>query len=137
MLLVRTNGGGRRRDHDDGIDDDGGGKEMKQGERADQRTVGLDELPREALCAVKADGEIEAVVDYEAVVAEDTPDVERREGDHGRALVELYRMAHDPVAEVVAPGQRGRRAVGEIVQPGKEAADTADGHADSERQRKA
>src|SRR5262249_60338549 len=101
MLLVRSNGGGRRRDHDRRIDDDGGGKEMKQGERTDERAVGLDEFPREALRAVEADGEIEAVGDHEAVVAAYAPDVERRKGRHGRALVELDRMACDPVAEVV------------------------------------
>src|SRR5207245_4982615 len=100
MLLVRTKGGGRRRDHDHGIDDDGGGEEMKQGERTDERAVGLDEFPEEALRAVEADGEIKAVVDHEAVVAEDAPDVERRKGGHGCALVELHWMAHDRVAEV-------------------------------------
>src|SRR5258708_2849389 len=97
---------------------------MEQRERADQRAVGLDEFPAEALRAVECDGEIEAVVDHEAVVAHfrtlprwplaslasaaRAPDVIDRERRHGGALIELDRMAQDPVAEVVAPGQRGR-----------------------------
>ena len=42
-------GFGRRRDHGDRVEQHGGGQQMKQRERADQRAVGLEEFPDEAL----------------------------------------------------------------------------------------
>ena len=96
---------------------------MKQRERTDQRAVGFDEFPDEALRAVETDREIESVVDHKAVVAAYAPDVDERERGHGGALVQLHRMAHDAVAEIVAPRQLGWRTVGQILESGEKAAD--------------
>ena len=93
----------------------GGGQKMKQRERADQRAVRLEELPDEALQAIEADREIEAVVDPNRSWRSTRHEIDDGERRHRGALVKLHRMAQHAVAEVVAPGQPGRRAVGEVV----------------------
>src|SRR5215831_5633845 len=109
---------------------------MKQRERPDQRAVGLQELPGEALRSVEADRKIKPVFGDEGVAAKNANDIADRERHHGGALVKLHRVARDAVAEIVAPGQRRRRAIREVVNPGEEAADAADRDADRERKRK-
>src|SRR5437879_2556950 len=98
---------------------------MEQRERADQRSIGLPELPQETLRAVEADREIEPVLDHEAVTRDHAPHIDGREGSHRRGLIELHRMAKDAVAEIVAPGQRRRRAIGEVLDASEIAADAA------------
>ena len=52
---------------------------------------------------------------------------------NGQRFIDLHRMARDPVAQVDAPGQAGRNAVGLVTQPGEQAAPAADHDAQCER----
>src|SRR3954462_14340058 len=110
---------------------------MKQREGPDQRGVGFEKLPYEALRAVPADGEIESLVDPEAVAVQNTPRIDQRERRHRSAFVKLHRMAQHAIAEIVRPGDPCWRAVGEVVQTREEAADAADRDADRKWQREA
>src|SRR5689334_11503773 len=96
---------GRRCDHDDRVEKDRGGQEMKQREWTEHRSVGLEEFPHEPLRAIKAGGEIEALLDKEAIAPQHAPDVDQRERRHGGAFVKLHRMARQTVAEVMRPGK--------------------------------
>src|ERR1700730_18271583 len=107
---------------------------MKQVERPQHRRIGLEEFPGEALHAVPADEEIEALSQKQRCVRGDAGEKDAEESEHREALVELHRMAPDAVAEIDAPGQRRRDAESVIRQSSKEAAPTPD--ADAQRQRR-
>src|SRR3954462_6338161 len=108
---------------------------MKQREGPDQRGVGFEKLPYEALRAVPADGEIESLVDPEPGAVQNTPPIDQRERRHRGAFVKLHAMARDAIAGIVRPGDPARGAVGEVVQAREEAADAADRHAHRKWQR--
>src|SRR5437660_10439560 len=94
----------RRREHDGRIEQNEERQQWKQGQRADQGGVGLEEFPDEALQPIIYQHEIETVGNDEAVLPNDGDDVVRRESGHRRALIKLHRMTADAVAEIMAPG---------------------------------
>src|ERR1043165_7861912 len=57
-----------------------------------------------------------------------------RDRAHGGDLVELRRVARDAVAEIDAPGQGRRDAVGVVLEPAQEAPDAPDGDSRAERE---
>src|SRR5690349_12087524 len=113
-------------DHGRSVQDQAQTDKMEEVERPDQRCIGLEELPGEALQGIPADREIEAVGQPEAVAGGKAPDQQDEHRGHGEGFVELHGMAWDAVAEVDGPGHRCRRAVGEVGQAGEEAAPAAD-----------
>src|ERR1700678_935048 len=110
---------------------------MKYRQRTDHRAVGLEKLPDETLHPIIGEHEIKTIGGDKTIPPANCDDIEDGKTGHRHALIQLDRMPSDAVAEIVAPGQRRRRAVGEIVHSRKIAADAADGDADRERQRKA
>eukprot|EP01035_Chromulina_nebulosa_P006512 gene6513-8807_t len=69
--------------------------------------------------SIEGQREIEAVDDDEGLVPEYGNDIGDGEAGHGHAFIELHRMPQDAVTEVMRPGQRCRRAIGEVVEPGE------------------
>src|SRR5215813_2817739 len=90
-------------DHPSRIGEDCGREEMKQRERPNQWAIRLDEFPGEALCAIKADHEIEPVLDHEHVAAQRSQHIDQGECRHRGAFVELHRVPQHAVAEVSPP----------------------------------
>src|SRR5215510_942582 len=90
-------------DHPSRIGEDCGREEMKQRERPDQWAIRLDEFPDEALCAIKANHEIEPVLDHERVSAQSRQHIDQGEYRHHGAFVELHRVAQHAVTEVGPP----------------------------------
>jgi hypothetical protein len=105
---------------------------MKRIERSHDRSVRLEELPDEPLCGVDSDEEIEPQRDRKGMPSSQH---EKRydERDHDGRLVQLHRVPPHAIAEVDAPGQRGRRAVRMVVQSGQKAADPPDRYRRRER----
>ena len=103
---------------------------MEQIKRPDQPGIGLQELPAKTLCTVPSAHDIEAPAHGPIGARLQAHEVERQEGRHRGAFIDLHRMASDPVTQVNAPGQAGRCAVGPVGQTGKQAAKTANDDAE-------
>ena len=106
---------------------------MKRIERSHDRSVRLEELPDEPLRGVDSDEEIEPQKGRKGMPAASQHQKRDHERDHDGRLVQLHRVPPHAVAEVDAPGQRGRRAVRTVVQSGQKAADPPDRYRRSER----
>src|SRR5215510_13851068 len=113
-------------DHQGSVQDEAEADHMEQVEGADHGCVRLEELPDEALQTVPADREINAVPEPERIAGPEALDQQQEHRQHGEGFVELHGMAGDAVAEIDAPGQAGRRAVGEVGEAREEAAPAAD-----------
>ncbi len=105
---------------------------MEQIEGPDDGAIGLEKLPDEALPGIDQHQKIEAVAHEEGIAAADQHQCHDEEGQHGEGLVELHRMAQETVAEVVAPGQAGGRAMRVVLDTGEEAAPAPDNDAGGE-----
>src|SRR5436190_6988448 len=135
--MLQSFGGSSRRQHDGGINQDEERQQVEQREGADDRAIWLEKLPYEALQRIVEQRKVETICDDEMISVQDRADIEGREDGHRKTLVELHRMARHAVAEIMAPGQRGWRAIGEVVEASEVAADPADRDADRKRQGKA
>ena len=114
------------------VQDEAETHQVEQVEGAGERCIGFEEFPDEALQAVPADREIEAVLQPEGVAGHETLDQHDEHRGHGERFVELHGVAWNAVAEIDGPGNTGRRAVGEVGEAGEEAAQPADGHGGGE-----
>src|SRR3979411_2128182 len=115
-------------DHGGSVQDQAQANYMEEVERADHGCIRLEEFPYEALQRVPADREVKAVPEPEGVARPEALDQHDEHRGHGEGFVELHRVAMDAVAEIDAPRQRGRRAVGEVGKAGEEAAPATHGH---------
>jgi len=105
---------------------------MEEVKGSDQPWIGLEKLPGEALHAVPDAHDIEAAPQGPVRPRAQTEQVDGEEEGHRRALVDLNRMARDAVAQINAPGQAGRHAIGAVGQASEQAAEPADHHAQRE-----
>src|SRR5216684_7515509 len=119
--------------HESAVSHERDAQEMEQVERARHRGIGLEELPDEALGAIAGDEEIEAMAQEERGSRRDLRQEHDQEREHGEGFIELHRMPRDAIAEVDAPRQPCRNAVGVVRKPGKKAAPAPDGDPQRER----
>src|SRR5947207_4551057 len=103
---------------------------MKDIERTDDRWIGLQELPGEALKSVPRHEQIETVTDDRPVVREKRPQPEPKKRKHRQRLVELHRVARNAVAEIHRPWHVCRESIGVIQRSGKKAAQPPERDAD-------
>ena len=98
-----------------------------------QRDSRLEKIDRQTESEIAGHEGFEQIA-FARLASRKTLDPEREERQPGD-LVQLRRMTTYAVAEVDAPGERGRDAVRVIFKSGKKAADAANGNREHERQR--
>src|SRR5450432_2627467 len=103
--------------HEDRIDQQDDRQTLEDCERTGDRRIGLEILKDEALDRIPADREIETIVDRETITLENGDEIDDEEQRHCGAFVKRRGVAHDPVAEIVAPRQMRRRSISKIVDP--------------------
>src|SRR4051812_30353867 len=101
-------------------------KEMEHGEGPEHRRIRVQKFPEKALHRIKTDHEMEAGTEHQRRAVPELPDEPEQKAQHGEALIELHWMARDAVAEIDAPGKRGRNPIGVVRQAGEKAAPAAD-----------
>jgi len=103
---------------------------MEEVKLSDQRRIGLEELPAEALRAVPRHQDVETAPHGPGLAPPQREKIDHEEQEHRRALVDLDRVARNAVAKIHAPWQGCRGAVGAIRQTREEAAEAANDDAD-------
>src|ERR1700693_3423710 len=108
-------------------------KEMEEGEGSKHGSIGLQELPKETLCAIEANRDIEPVTRPEFAMSRKSKKIDGAKTRHRRTFIKLDGMAQHPIAAIDSPGEIGRYSVSEIFEAGKEAAEPTDRDADRQR----
>src|SRR5579863_6684901 len=86
--------------------------QMKHIERPHEMRIGLQEFPDETLKSVPRHKKMETLPQKQRRASCDLAQIDGEERQHRQGLIELHGMARDAVAEIDAPRERCRRAVG-------------------------
>ena len=99
---------------------------MEQIERSRHGWIGLEEFPAEPLRPVPDAQGIKAAPHRPGRPPGQARDIDGQEGQHCQRLIDLHRMPRHAVAEVDAPRQSGRHAIGPVRQALEKAAQPPD-----------
>jgi hypothetical protein len=124
-------GGGEVAEGEDGEEGAEEAGELDGAEVEERGFAGFEKFDGEAEKKIAGEVEAEARANGDGAAAHDDREG-GREREHKEGFVELGGMAADAVAEIDAPRERCREAVGAIGEAGKEAADPPDGGAEGE-----
>src|SRR5215831_18788194 len=98
--------------HEQAVEQKKAADQVKDVEWSENWRIGLQKFPDETLQRVPAYKKIEALSHHGLVAPRNLAQIDEQEGEHREGFVELYGVAMDAVAEIDAPGQVCRRAVG-------------------------
>src|SRR3954451_15422390 len=89
--------------------------DVEQIEGPDDRSIGLEKLPQEALSGVPEHEQVEAIAHHELVPPTESPKEPSEEHCHRRRFIKLNGMPKNAVAEIVGPGEQSRRSIRIVV----------------------